>query len=604
MDDLKQIKKHYGEEMMHLCRELFPTLLETEGLLFKVLSSKFPYSRHIAKDIIEKNAEVQFKSIIYSNIDVENNNTIKSIKTPKELLEEVGYDLYECHNEEEIQAFKKYYAPREELCTFHGGRLNRCHVFFAVKKDVDKIKREDFNHPERQDRYGTSVISIQFTRDSTNTLSIKNRYNHTVNNPDATFSNDLENINIGLTEAFNQTYGLNINSSKSEYEIPGYVLASDGKYYQYNYEIDNVYYCPDNIIIDNFQVKKLDKSKYIVLDKYILDLTTKEIKEYKEIDTAFPSILKDSFLETIPKIESINVEVDKETKNRIITINKDIIITLNNRGEIIKYDNEYVTKIGDHFLDYNYHMEEINIPNVEEIKNNFLNSNTKISKIDFPKLKKIGYNFLEKNRDIKEVNLKEVTDIGFNFLCTNKDLEEIDLPNLEEIGDHALFWNEKIKRANLPKLKMLPEDSFRHNKNMEVLIAPNVEEIEGNVLTSNLRLKELHMPKVKTIDINFLSNNIALTKINILNVEEIGPDFLSENDTLKSIALPNVKKIGFRFLRRNKSLNSIDLPNVEDIGENFLDENQALTSIDLPNVVTIKSGFLSKNKILSSISIL
>ena len=25
--DLKVIKKHYGEKMMHLCRELFPTLL-------------------------------------------------------------------------------------------------------------------------------------------------------------------------------------------------------------------------------------------------------------------------------------------------------------------------------------------------------------------------------------------------------------------------------------------------------------------------------------------------------------------------------------------------------------------------------------------------
>ena len=37
--DLKQIKDKYGEKMMHLCRELFPTLLETEGLLFKLLSN-------------------------------------------------------------------------------------------------------------------------------------------------------------------------------------------------------------------------------------------------------------------------------------------------------------------------------------------------------------------------------------------------------------------------------------------------------------------------------------------------------------------------------------------------------------------------------------
>ena len=41
MDDLKLIKKHYGEKMMHLCRELFPTLLETGGLLSKLFPILF-----------------------------------------------------------------------------------------------------------------------------------------------------------------------------------------------------------------------------------------------------------------------------------------------------------------------------------------------------------------------------------------------------------------------------------------------------------------------------------------------------------------------------------------------------------------------------------
>ena len=69
-----------------------------------------------------------------------------------------------------IQSFKKYYAPQEELCTFLGGRLNSCDVFFAVKKDVNDIKRSDFIKPEREDKYGTSVISIQFRKGYINTL--------------------------------------------------------------------------------------------------------------------------------------------------------------------------------------------------------------------------------------------------------------------------------------------------------------------------------------------------------------------------------------------------------------------------------------------------
>ena len=38
---IKKIKKIYGENFMKLCRELFPTLLETEGRLLEVLSLTF-----------------------------------------------------------------------------------------------------------------------------------------------------------------------------------------------------------------------------------------------------------------------------------------------------------------------------------------------------------------------------------------------------------------------------------------------------------------------------------------------------------------------------------------------------------------------------------
>ena len=251
--DLKIIKKKYGEEMMHLCRELFPTLLEQEGLLPKLLLDNFKESRSLVKDIIDNNLEEEFKNYIYNQVDVENNYEEVVSKSPEELLKEAGYKLYECHSEEEIQSFKKYYAPGEALCTFHGGRLNRCYVFFAIKENVDEIKRENFPKPQRQDEYGTSVISIQFTRDDSHTLSIKNRYNHTVNNPDSTFGNNLDNIISGLTNSFDKYYGLHQSHLQNSFEIPGYVKASDGKFYKYNYEINNIYYCENNVIIDNFE---------------------------------------------------------------------------------------------------------------------------------------------------------------------------------------------------------------------------------------------------------------------------------------------------------------------------------------------------------------
>ena len=230
---------------------------------------------------LRKALKEQFKNFIYSFVETEDVD-LPVTKTPRELLAEAGYDLYECKTEADVQSFQKYYAPGEELCTFNGGRLNRCHVFFAVKKNVDQIKRKDFKHPKRQDDYGTSVISIQFTRGSSNTVSIKNRYNHTVDNPDATFSNNLDNIILGLTDSFENTYGFNLSHNRSGFEIPGYVRVD--KFYKYNYELDNIYYCTDNLIIDNFELVRdfQQMERYILFDYFIIDLKEKTIKPYKD----------------------------------------------------------------------------------------------------------------------------------------------------------------------------------------------------------------------------------------------------------------------------------------------------------------------------------
>ncbi len=74
--DLKIIKKKYGESMAHLCREIFPTLLETEGLLLSLLQSKFHENHSLYDDIKETYQLADFKNYIYSLVDVENKNYI------------------------------------------------------------------------------------------------------------------------------------------------------------------------------------------------------------------------------------------------------------------------------------------------------------------------------------------------------------------------------------------------------------------------------------------------------------------------------------------------------------------------------------------------
>ena len=532
--DLKIIKKKYGENMMHLCRELFPTILEKEGILSQVILDSFEVSHELYNDLISNNLVVAFENYIYERLDYKTDKIVKIIKNPKELLSEAGYDLYECHTEGEIQAFKKYYSPGEELCTFRGGRLENCYVFFAVKKNIEEIKRANFHNPDRQDLYGTSVLSIQFTRDDAHHLSIKNRYNHTVVNPDATFSNNLDNIIPGLTDSFEKCYGMVQKYNSNNFEIPNYVCVGE-KYYKYNYEIDNVYYCPNNIIIDNYEVKRLDKGRYILLDYYILDLQNKEIKSYQPIDS-FPS--------TIGKITKIEVKKDPEEKRiKIETVDGNVFVGLDKNNNIIYYQNDTVKKISDNFMRYNVTLSNLKLPQAQIIENSFLYHNKALEVIELPECRETGKNFLRSNTSIKNVYLPKAEHLGFGFLLRNETLEVIELPECREIRGHFLEGNTNIKSVYLPQVQIIGRWCLSNNKALETIELPECREIGEFFLADNRNIKSIYLPKAKIIKDAFLFMNEALESIELPECRKIEGDFLKNNKNIKSIYLPKVSII-------------------------------------------------------------
>ena len=466
--ELNRIKKLYGEKFMHFCRSIFPTLLEQEGLLTEVLKSTFATnSRTLYDDIVNYYLEEEFKNYIYSKIDVEKEKPeIIGEKTPYQLLDENGYNLYECNSEEEIQSFKKYYKSGEELCTFRGGnRLNRCVVFFAVKKDVEEIKREDFNNPKREDEYGTSVMSIQFTKSQNSTVSIKNRYNHTVNNPDATYGNDLDKIVPGLTQSFEKLLserGLTLNSSNIEaFYIPGYVVADDGKYYKYNMEINGNYYCPGNVIIDHGNVIKLEPEKQELIDYFILDKENKTLSLYD-------SAISDSFIDGFKNIDSIEManNNNSEQKTKTITIkekssDKPITIEINKESNsIIGYTNENLTNLGDNFLGYNEKLSKLVAPNVTSIKYGVLQNNKGLEKFEAPNLKEIGDCFLRYNVQLSNIEVPNVTYIGNGVLENNKEIEKFEAPNVKIIKDCFLLSNNKLSKFEVPNVTCIGMRNF------------------------------------------------------------------------------------------------------------------------------------------------
>lgn len=501
--ELNRIKKLYGEKFMHFCRSIFPTLLEQEGLLTEVLKSTFATnSRTLYDDIVNNDLEEEFKNYIYSKIDVEKEKPeIIGEKTPYQLLDENGYNLYECNSEEEIQSFKKYYKSGEELCTFRGNRLNRCVVFFAVKKNVEEIKREDFNNPKREDEYGTSVMSIQFTKSQNSTVSIKNRYNHTVNNPDATYGNNLDEITLGLRQSFEKLLserGLTLNRSNIEaFYIPGYIVADDGKYYKYNKEFNGNYYCPGNVIIDLGNVIKLEPEKQELIDYFILDKENKTLSLYD-------SAISDSFIDGFKNIDSIEManNNNSEQKTKTITIkekssDKPITIEINKESNsIIGYTNENLTNLGDNFLEYNEQLSKLVAPNVTSIDDDVLANNKGLEEFEAPNLTKIGDNFLEYNEQLSKFNVPNVIYIGNSVLMLNKGLEKFEAPNLTEIGDDFLGDNKQLSKINVPNVTCIGNRVLGNNKKIEKFEAPNAEKIGSYFLRMNTKLSEFYVPNL------------------------------------------------------------------------------------------------------------
>jgi len=453
-DDLKIIKKKYGEKMMHLCRELFSTILDNHpGVLSQLLLESFAPNHYLYDDLIKYNYENSFRNYIYSiyeKLRCRKEDSKLVVEDPFKLMKKAGYTLYECTTEEAIQKFRKYYAKGETLCTFNGGRLNRCYVYFAVRENALELDREKFFNPERQDEYGTSVISIQFTRDKSYTLSIKNRYNHTVSNPDATFSNNLDNIIPGLTESFANYYGMKQRySNRNNFEMIGYVQASDGRFYKYNYEINNVYYCPNNIIIDNYQVREYSHELYLIMDYFILDLVNKKISIYN-------TLVLESFPETIGKIKNINIKNESYGKTVIITPydGEDIVISLDKFNRIIKLINNNLVNVPDLFLMFNKVLEDISLKKAKLLGSFFLSYNSSLLEIELPKVKKIGEKFMA-HSNLESVFLPQVTVIGNGFLAFNYAITNVSLPEAITIGNDFIRFNSRIKSVNLPKLKKL-----------------------------------------------------------------------------------------------------------------------------------------------------
>lgn len=511
--ELQTIKNKYGEKFMKICKENFSIILEEEGKLLKILESSFSgNSKDIGNDIEKYELETELKDYIFSIRDNELSIETQTVLSPEELLKQAGYDLKECKTEEDIQSYAHYYKDYEIICTIKSkGRLNKNYVFFAVKDNAEEIERSQ--NPQREDPYGVSVLSIQFDKYGICMPHIICRYNHTVRNPDATYRNDLDRIIPGLTNSFAKLLkerGIDLyRTQKVDFKIPSYVKASDGKYYKYNMNIGDKCFCPNNIVIANDKIYKIENPEQNqLIDYFILDLKNKKIK----IHDCLKDIFDDSFVHFFEEneIEKIDINKSKEEKKYIIkmkNLDEPIEISVDKNNAISKYNNTYLTNIEDNFMLFNKRLNKLELPQIKQIKNNFLTNNYDLKELIFPNIEKVGKNFLDLNSNILNISMPQLQTVDDDFLTFARKIEELNLPKLKYAGINFLKNNKHLKKINLPQLKIVDHNFLKENTELEKLYLPELVEIGRNFLWSNEKIKECILPKINRLEDGFLLMN-------------------------------------------------------------------------------------------------
>lgn len=640
------LKKKFGETASKKIRQFIPFALDFPNEFATFISNKIPEKEDIPFIVehLGKRLDGLFRLETDKTIDVVEENN----KTPEELSKEAGYVFHRPKSVDDILVFKKDFDNGEVLCTFNNveGRERDNFIFWLRRNDaetvlpakkltqaylsedtegsklwrnyLDKIgkKNEDGSYnlsgieALRQDPYGTSSMSVQIGRRN-GSISIKNRYNHTVSNPDATFGNDLNKVIDGLNEAVFNIEGLPKKSTQ-ELSLPDQIVSDNkGRFFKFDNEINGIYFSK-NGYMNNGEITLIDKSSQRMIDEYLFDSKSKKITSITGNEYEYNFGLKN-----INKISFEKDKIDIKTEDGDLSI--DFISGVADKV----YGN--ITKIGGSFLSNNQSIRSVDLPSNVEIGNNFLQNNIILTSINLPSNVEIGNLFLAQNQSLDSIDLPNNEFIGNGFLQYNVGLTSVNLPLNKNILDGFLNRNTSLKTISLPSNQTIGENFLNNNEDLKEVDLPENQYISKGFLLSNKYLYNINLPKNKGIGDYFLYSNIVLKNIDLPSNINIGDLFLDANLYLKNINLPNNTSIGYRFLANNESLESLDLPNNKfigdsilyknkdlvnlilpsnrDIGNSFLVNNTSLRIIDLPSNIAIGINFLMNNKDLISVNL-
>jgi hypothetical protein len=271
-------KRVCGENSTKLIRDNYPEGLDDLGFL-GYISKKCKTKKNIRKVLGNLENLLYVKNSYLE--EGKNREEVENQEELGELLEKAGYEYKVISSVNELKSYEKYYLSGERLCTYNNPaeRLKNYHMIIISRKNLDEVKRGD--NPQREDDYSTSLLNIQINKQFNN-VSIKSRYNHTVNNPDAVYSNNLNKIADGLTGVIGKKLGITINS-KNGGDIPDNLKLAEDFIINYWIERNNVYVGED-VYVDNDRINWIDPNQELIADQFLINFKEKTVKDLLKTD--------------------------------------------------------------------------------------------------------------------------------------------------------------------------------------------------------------------------------------------------------------------------------------------------------------------------------
>lgn len=569
----------------------------------------------------------------FKGVEIED---VETDKSPFELLKMVGYDAFVADTLTKQNSIERYFADGEELCTFDDfKRFENYYIIHCIKEGAGNLNRADFKgQEEREDEYGISVISIQILKTG-GFISIKNRYNHSVDSPDNTFYSNPDNIIKGLSSALKKYFKVDFASTKVA--IPNGYTYQNGCVYHYYFEKNNAYFGDDFCLYDG-GLYPINKDYQILIGPYVLDLKEKRILSDFPTAGFFDSIDEE-------KIAILNQEFQ----------NKKLHVAVNGDEHIIFADNRAVVRVkAGQVIELNlYECETFSLNNLKDFKH--------LKRFSSPSAKKVqldvsGFDCLEScsfkeaqhitvcahspNITFKEIDAPQVRCFENLIPMFLPMLKDVNTPYMAEMGlytvaglsidtqkkvcfgvtnasdgfyelindelssgeqvrvvmdneDKKLFVDDvvvletkgsRIQKLHFKEASFIPKRALNGLRYVEEISAPRAFIMQEENICYCPNLKKVYLPNLTYVDNDCFNYNDSLEELDLNLLEKMGQNTISTNPRLKRVSLNSLTALAGKNIMNNQSLVDVNIQNVTSMGLFCMSWLAQLSKVDVPNL--------------------